>query len=47
MLTTNGSIPSGMMIFAQRALTDQVHIKICNLTGRRPRPRSVTSRFEW
>ena len=33
LLTTNGSIPNGMMIYAQRALTDQVHIKVCNLTG--------------
>jgi hypothetical protein len=33
MLTTNGSIPNGMVIYAQRALTDQVHIKVCNLTG--------------
>jgi hypothetical protein len=32
-LTTNGSIPSGMLIYAQRALTDQVEIKVCNLTG--------------
>jgi hypothetical protein len=33
MLTTNGSIPNGMMIYAQRALTDAVHIKVCNLSG--------------
>ena len=33
LLTTNGSIPNGMTISAQRALTDQVHIKVCNLTG--------------
>ena len=32
-LTTNGSIPNGMTISAQRALTDSVHIKVCNLTG--------------
>jgi hypothetical protein len=32
-LTTDGSIPSGMLIYAQRALTDQVQIKVCNLTG--------------
>jgi uncharacterized protein YjbI with pentapeptide repeats len=32
-LTTNGSIPSGMLIYAQRALTDAVDIKVCNLTG--------------
>ena len=32
-LTTNGYIPNGMTISAQRALTDQVHIKVCNLTG--------------
>jgi hypothetical protein len=33
LLTTNGTIPNGMTISAQRALTDQVHIKVCNLTG--------------
>jgi hypothetical protein len=33
LLTTNGSIPSGMTIYAQRALTDAVQIKVCNLTG--------------
>ena len=32
-LTTNGSIPNGMTIYAQRALTDAIHIKVCNLTG--------------
>jgi hypothetical protein len=32
-LTTNGAIPTGMTITAQRALTDAVHIKVCNLTG--------------
>ena len=32
-LTTNGTIPNGMTISAQRALTDAVHIKVCNLTG--------------
>jgi hypothetical protein len=32
-LTTNGAIPSGMLIYAQRALTDEVDIKVCNLTG--------------
>ena len=32
-LTTNGTIPNGMTIAAQRALTDAVHIKVCNLTG--------------
>ena len=32
-LTTNGTIPNGMTIQAQRALTDAVHIKVCNLTG--------------
>ena len=32
-LTINGSIPNGMTIQAQRALTDAVHIKVCNLTG--------------
>ena len=32
-LTTNGSIPNGMVIYAQRALTDAVHIKVCNLSG--------------
>ena len=33
LLTTNGTLPNGMMIYAQRALTDAVHIKVCNLTG--------------
>jgi hypothetical protein len=33
LLTTNGTIPSGMTISAQRALTDAVHIKVCNLSG--------------
>ncbi len=33
MTTVNGTIPSGMTIHAQRALTDQVLIKACNLTG--------------
>jgi hypothetical protein len=32
-ITTNGSIPNGMTIAAQRALTNVVHIKVCNLTG--------------
>ena len=32
-LTTNGSLPNGMTVPAQRALTDAVHIKVCNLTG--------------
>jgi hypothetical protein len=32
-LTTDGSIPNGMTISAQRALTDAVHIKVCNLSG--------------
>jgi hypothetical protein len=32
-LTTNGTLPSGMAIFAQRALADTVHIKVCNLSG--------------
>ena len=32
-LTTNGTIPNGMLIYAQRALTDAVEIKVCNLTG--------------
>jgi hypothetical protein len=32
-LTTDGSIPSGMLIYGQRALTDQVQIKVCNLSG--------------
>jgi hypothetical protein len=32
-LTTNGSIPNGMTIQAQRALTNAVEIKVCNLTG--------------
>jgi hypothetical protein len=32
-LTTNGSLPNGMTVSAQRALTDAVHIKVCNLTG--------------
>ena len=29
----NGTLPSGMMIYAQRALTDAIHIKVCNLSG--------------
>ena len=33
LLTTNGTLPNGMMVYAQRALTDEVHIKVCNLTG--------------
>ena len=32
-LTTNGTLPNGMTIYAQRALTDAVHIKVCNLSG--------------
>jgi uncharacterized protein YjbI with pentapeptide repeats len=32
-ITTNGSLPNGMTISAQRALTDAIHIKVCNLTG--------------
>lgn len=32
-LTTNGSLPNGVMVYAQRALTNQVHIKVCNLSG--------------
>jgi hypothetical protein len=32
-LTTDGSIPSGMLIYGQRALEDQVQIKVCNLSG--------------
>jgi hypothetical protein len=32
-LTTNGAIPNGMTISAQRALADSVHIKVCNLSG--------------
>jgi hypothetical protein len=32
-LTTNWTIPSGVVIYAQRALTDAVDIKVCNLSG--------------
>jgi hypothetical protein len=32
-LTTNGTIPNGMVIYAQRALENAVHIKVCNLSG--------------
>ena len=32
-LTTDGSLANGLAVFAQRALTDAVHIKVCNLTG--------------
>ena len=32
-ITVDGTLPSGMTVTAQRALTDAVHIKICNLTG--------------
>jgi uncharacterized protein YjbI with pentapeptide repeats len=32
-LTTNGSIPGGMFIYAQRSLTNAVDIKVCNLSG--------------
>jgi hypothetical protein len=32
-LTTNGAIPAGMLLYAQRALADTVDIKVCNLTG--------------
>jgi hypothetical protein len=32
-LTINGSLASGILIYAQRALTDQVDIKVCNLSG--------------
>jgi hypothetical protein len=32
-LTTNGSIANGMTMSAQRALTDTVHVKVCNLSG--------------
>jgi hypothetical protein len=32
-LTTNGVIPNGITISAQRALADTVHIKVCNLSG--------------
>ena len=32
-LTTNGTIPSGVVIYAQRARTDAVDIKVCNLSG--------------
>ena len=33
LLSTNGTLPNGMMVYAQRALTDAVHIKVCNLSG--------------
>jgi hypothetical protein len=33
MLTTDGTLPNGMLVYAQRALTDAVHIKVCNLSG--------------
>ena len=33
MITVNGTLPSGMTVSAQRALTNTVQIKICNLTG--------------
>jgi hypothetical protein len=32
-LTIDGTLPGGMTISAQRALTDAVHIKVCNLSG--------------
>src|SRR4051794_31191938 len=32
-VTTNGAIPSGVLIYGQRAITDAVHIKVCNLSG--------------
>jgi hypothetical protein len=33
LLTTNGALAGGMMVYAQRALTNEVHIKVCNLSG--------------
>jgi len=33
LLTTNGTLPNGITVYAQRALTDAVHIKVCNLSG--------------
>ena len=29
-LTTNGSLASGMLVYAQRALTNEVHTSVCS-----------------
>ena len=32
-LTTDGTLPDGEVMYLQRVLADSAHVKICNLSG--------------